>query len=87
MGKTKNGEKSEEKIDLNAASSIVPDGGWGWFISLAAFVVQFIILGLQNNLGLFHLEHLKEFKQSKFNTGRLVCFVVRSKSLALVRIN
>lgn len=69
MGKRKNAEKTEEKIDLNANVRAVPDGEWGWFVSFAAFVVQFIVLGLQNNLGLFNREHLRDFKKSRFETG------------------
>ena len=69
MGKLKNAEKAEDKTDLNANIRAVPDGGFGWVISAAAFVVQFIILGIQNNLGLFHVEHLEDFKKSKLETG------------------
>ena len=69
MGKLKNAEKAEDKTDLNANMRAVPDGGFGWVISAAAFVVQFIILGIQNNLGLFHVEHLEDFKKSKLETG------------------
>ena len=68
MGKETKSEKCEEKMDLNDPRA-VPDGSWGWIISLAAFTVQFIILGLQNHLGLIHREHLEHFGQTKLRTG------------------
>ena len=58
MGKLKNAEKAEDKTDLIANMRAVPDGGW-----------DIIILGIQNNLGLFHVEHLEDFKKSKLETG------------------
>ena len=65
--------KDEEKNDLpNSNLKTVPDGGWGWSVAAAAFVVQFIILGLQNNLGLFHASHLEHFKKSKLETGIVI---------------
>lgn len=69
MGKPQSDEKAEVKTRLNDNARDVPDGGFGWFVSIAAFVVQFIILGLQNNLGMFHVEHLKDFQKSKLETG------------------
>lgn len=70
MGKVTKGEKCEAKSDLNANPRAVPDGGWGWIISLAAFTVQFIILGLQNHLGQIHREHLREFGETNSKTGK-----------------
>ena len=58
-----------DKVNLNSNIRNVPDGGWGWCISAAAFTVQFIILGLQNNLGLIHREHLEHFGESNQETG------------------
>lgn len=69
MGEEKNTKQCEEKVNLNANARIVPDGGWGWIISCAAFTVQFIILGLQNHLGLIHREHLEHFGKSNVDTG------------------
>ena len=74
--------KDEETNDLNSNLKTVPDGGWGWFVTAAAFVVQFIILGVQNNLGLFHAAHLEHFKKSKLETG-IVIFVFFSGFLSL----
>ena len=70
MRQGKNSNDCEEKINLNNVDArAVPDGGWGWIISFAAFTVQFIILGMQNHLGLIHREHLEHFGESTFDTG------------------
>ena len=39
-----------------------PDGGWGWFVCMATFTTQFIVLGTMNNFGVIYVELLKEFK-------------------------
>ena len=83
MGQQKNTKQCEEKVDLNANEKLVPDGGWGWIISLAAFTVQFIILGLQNNLGLIHREHLEHFGQSNVNTGTFISVKIICSSIAV----
>ena len=59
----------KEKLNQNTNVRVVPDGGWGWIISCAAFTVQFIILGLQNHLGLIHREHMEHFRESSLKTG------------------
>jgi hypothetical protein len=73
-------KKKQEKLDLNNVNvRVVPDGGWGWVISFAAFTVQFIILGLQNHLGLIHREHLEDFRETSLKTGiysMLMLFVI-----------
>jgi hypothetical protein len=71
MGQEKDTKQCEEKVDLYTNARVVPDGGWGWIISFAAFTVQFIILGLQNHLGLIHREHLAHFGKSSLDTGKL----------------
>ena len=36
-----------------------PDGGWGWFVCMATFTTQFIVLGTMNNFGVIYVELLK----------------------------
>lgn len=50
-----------------------PDGGFGWFVVLAAFCVQFIVLGVMNNFGVIFSELLVEFKRSKSQTCKYFC--------------
>lgn len=46
-----------------------PDGGWGWVVCLGAFLVQFIVLGMQNSAGIVYTELVKELKSPRGATG------------------
>ena len=46
-----------------------PDGGWGWVVCLGAFLVQFIVLGMQNTAGIVYTELVKELKSPRGATG------------------
>jgi len=51
-----------------------PDGGWGWFVCIAAFITQFIVLGTMNNFGVMYVELLKEFKVGRAEAGMGIIF-------------
>ena len=57
--------------DVEIRMSPVRDGGFGWVVVGAAFVIQFIVLGLQNNVGIVFAALLDEFKKSKSETGKI----------------
>lgn len=46
-----------------------PDGGWGWVVCLGAFLVQFIVLGMQNTAGIVYTELVKVLKSQRGATG------------------
>lgn len=69
MGKDTKESKEIEKIQVEIHVRSVPDGGWGWFVCLAGFIAQFVILGIQNNTGIIYKALLEEFKQSKGETS------------------
>lgn len=46
-----------------------PDGGFGWVVIIAAFCVQFFVLGVMNNFGVLFSELLVEFNSSKSETS------------------
>ena len=46
-----------------------PDGGWGWCVVMAAFTVQFIILGLQNSSGVIFNQLVKKYDRGRGETG------------------
>lgn len=58
-------EKPEEIVPF-------PDGGWGWFVCMATFTTQFIVLGTMNNFGVIYVELLAEFDIGKADAGRLI---------------
>lgn len=69
MGKDSKESKDIEKVQVEIQVRSVPDGGWGWFICLAGFIAQFVVLGIQNNTGIIYKALLEEFRQSKGETG------------------
>lgn len=54
-----------------------PDGGWGWFVCIATFTTQFIVLGTMNNFGVIYVELLTEFKVGKAEAGTPAIFFSR----------
>lgn len=49
--------------------SVVPDGGWGWFIVFGSFLCHFIIGGFERSAGLMYLYFLERFRQSAATTA------------------
>lgn len=49
-----------------------PDKGFGWAIVVAAFCVQFFVLGSMNNFGILFTQLLEEFKSTKLETGMFI---------------
>ena len=46
-----------------------PDGGWGWLIVAASMVNHIIVDGIAFTFGVFYLEFLNYFKESKGKTA------------------
>lgn len=63
------GKESEEQ-EICYENFQQPDGGFGWVIVIAAFSVQFCVLGTMNNFGILFSELLVEFNESKQATGK-----------------
>jgi len=59
-------KKGEEKPAPKAVE--IPDGGWGWAVVGAAFVVQWIVLGTMNNFGILYVELLQGFEGADSST-------------------
>ena len=68
-GNLKDNESTTEEF-VSYASFQPPDGGYGWIVVLAAFFVQFFVLGTMNNFGILFTELLEEFKETKQATGK-----------------
>lgn len=47
----------------------IPDGGWGWLVVLAAFVINAVSEGIIFTFGLLYIEFLHEFGASKSATS------------------
>ncbi|XP_053607820.1 monocarboxylate transporter 14-like [Plodia interpunctella] len=57
-----------EKSDPNKKVAI-PDGGWGWVVVLASFIISMIADGISFSFGLLYIEFLEEFGASKSTTA------------------
>lgn len=62
MGKDIKENKEIEKIQVEIYVCFVLDGGWGWFVCFVGFIVQFVVFGIQNNIGIIYKVLLEEFK-------------------------
>ncbi|XP_063441964.1 monocarboxylate transporter 12-B-like [Mytilus trossulus] len=62
----------EENDNLNKSKDKeVPDGGWGWFILLSSFMIQFIVIGFDGASGILFLKFTDRYKQSAAITAWL----------------
>lgn len=74
---TKNEEiATTEDIDpeSNEKFKTHPDGGWGWCIVIAAFLTQFVVVGLQNSSGVIFNELVEKFNRPRGETGTKFCY-------------
>ncbi|CAC5423852.1 unnamed protein product [Mytilus coruscus] len=62
----------EEKENVNKSKNKeVPDGGWGWFVLLSSFMIQFIVVGFDGASGILFLKFTDRYKQSAAITAWL----------------
>ena len=62
-------QKSREISDVGKNRTTPPDGGWGWIIVLASFIIHVIILGIVYSFGIFYVEFLHYFNGGKGETA------------------
>lgn len=60
---------SQISIFVEEAHPKIPDGGWGWMVVFAAFIINAISEGISFSFGLLYSEFLVEFKASKSTTS------------------
>ncbi|KAJ8957423.1 hypothetical protein NQ318_004903 [Aromia moschata] len=60
---------SQISLYVEEAKPKIPDGGWGWFVVLAAFVINAVSEGIIFTFGLLYIEFLNEFGASKSATS------------------
>ncbi|KAH6940147.1 hypothetical protein HPB50_025955 [Hyalomma asiaticum] len=65
---------------LTAASATAlappPDGGWGWVVVFSSFMIHVIADGVTYTFGIFYLEFLKYFQESKGKTAWIASIMV-----------
>lgn len=52
-----------------------PDGGWGWIVVLASFLVHVIVDGIMYSNGIFYFEFLNFFQNGKGETAWVMSLV------------
>ncbi|XP_074645850.1 monocarboxylate transporter 12-like [Tubulanus polymorphus] len=65
-------EDPARRDEETVAPPIAPDGGWGWIVVIAAFIVYVIADGCTFSFGVFYTELLDYFQQSKGKTAIIV---------------
>lgn len=56
-----------------------PDGDWGWVVCAAAFLIQFIVLGIMNNFGILYVKLFEDFGRKAFLTCKILMLVFNAK--------
>ncbi|XP_050298851.1 monocarboxylate transporter 14-like [Anthonomus grandis grandis] len=59
----------EEAVSNNPEAPNIPDGGWGWIVVFATFVLCMVADGVTFSFGMLYTEFLKEFEASKSATS------------------
>lgn len=59
-----------------AALAQPPDGGWGWVVVFSSFMIHVIADGVTYTFGIFYLEFLKYFQESKGKTAWIASIMV-----------
>lgn len=60
---------SEISLFIEKTKPKIPDGGWGWLIVIACFIINMMSDGVSFTFGLLYIEFLHEFKASKSATS------------------
>ncbi|XP_055351296.1 monocarboxylate transporter 12-like [Paramacrobiotus metropolitanus] len=58
-----------QESDDQSVSTLKPDGGWGWMVVFASFVIQIIADGVANAHGIIFVELLEVYGESKGKTA------------------
>lgn len=64
-----NSEFEKDDDNDNKEKVTIPDGGWGWVVVLASFIISMIADGISFSFGLLYIEFLDEFQASKSTTA------------------
>lgn len=67
-------EDEEEEVELMMPEP--PDGGWGWVVVFCSFMLHVIVDGVTYTFGIFYLEFLRHFKESKGATSWVTSIMV-----------
>lgn len=69
-----NAQEEEEEVELVMPEP--PDGGWGWVVVFCSFMIHVIADGVTYTFGIFYMEFLKHFGESKGATSWVASIMV-----------
>ena len=69
---TSSSSSSSSSSSTASYSHVAPDGGWGWVIVFAAFLVNMIADGVTFSVGVMFVDFQKEFGHSKSRTAGVI---------------
>ena len=58
-------ENTKNRIKLTPSV----DSGWSWIVCIVAFVIHSLIIGFSYSIGVYYVEFLSVFNESKGTTG------------------
>jgi MFS family permease len=70
--KRKRNESGDSCVSNDSYSNYIPtppDGGWGWVVVFASFINHVIVDGITFTFGVFYIEFLEEYEESKGKTA------------------
>ncbi|GFU45314.1 monocarboxylate transporter 12 [Nephila pilipes] len=67
---------SMKKTSEEAAMPTPPDGGWGWVVVFASFMIHVVADGVTYTFGIFYYEFLKYYGESKGTTAWVASIMV-----------
>lgn len=72
------GRKSslKQKDAAPPAAILPPDGGWGWVVVFASFMIHVIVDGVTYTFGIFYVEFLKHYGESKGLTAWVASIMI-----------
>ena len=62
-------EKNVESGEAEYTPPLPPDGGWGWIVVMASLLCNIIVDGVCFSFGIFYVEFLIYFEESKAKTA------------------
>ncbi|XP_038222663.1 monocarboxylate transporter 12 [Zerene cesonia] len=75
---TKNGNGAQVESSREGSESLAPppDGGWGWMVVFASFMIHIVTDGMTYSFGVFYAEFLTYFNEGKGKTAWIVSILV-----------
>ncbi|XP_064638129.1 monocarboxylate transporter 12-B-like [Lineus longissimus] len=67
---------SEAKSEWDPNIPVPPDGGWGWVVVFASFMIHVIADGIVYSFGIFYVEFLEYFESGKGDTAWIASLMV-----------